>query len=262
LWGGGNFGVASSFEYDANPVSTVFGGLIAFALSDAPRVWEFFSDFSAEAPDELVLMMALIHVPDGSGQQISGVVMCHCGDLADGEKAAAAIRGAATPLVDLLGPLPYPVQNTLLDAGFPKGAPNYWKLAYFTEITAETLALTVERFAQTPSIMTGMLVEHFHGAVTCVPATATAFPTASPATTSASPGSGPTPKTTTPTSPGCATPTRLDAIHGRVRLPNYLADDDNSPVQAAYGPNWERLQQVKRAYDPDNVFHLNQNIAP
>ena len=145
--GGGNFGVASSFEYDAHPVSTVFGGLIAFALTDAPRVWEFFGDFSADAPDELVLMMALVHAPDGSGHKIAAVGMCHCGDLSDGEEAAAAIRSAAPPLIDMLGPLPYPVQNTLLDAGFPKGARNYWKSAYFKEITAETVALMVERFA-------------------------------------------------------------------------------------------------------------------
>ena len=102
--------------------------------------------------------------------------MCHCGDLAKGEKAAAAIRGAATPLVDMLGPLPYPVQNTLLDPAYPKGARNYWKSAYFKEITADTVSVMVARFAQTRSIMTGMVIEHFHGAVTRVPPMATAFP--------------------------------------------------------------------------------------
>ena len=174
--GGGNFGVAASFEYDAHPVSMIYGGLIAFALPDAPKVWEFLGDFAAESPDELVLMMALVHAPDGSGHKIAAVAMCHCGDLAKGEEAAAAIRGAATPLMDMLGPLPYPVQNTLLDPGFPKGARNYWKSAYFKEITADTVAVMVARFAQTPSIMTAMVIEHFHGAVTRVPPTATAFP--------------------------------------------------------------------------------------
>jgi hypothetical protein len=71
--------------------------------------------------------------------------------------------------MDMLGPLPYPVQNTLLDAGFPKGARNYWKSAYFKEITADAVSDMVERFAQTPSIMTGMAIEHFHGAVTRIP---------------------------------------------------------------------------------------------
>ncbi len=261
--GGGNFGVASSFEYDAHPVSTVFGGLIAFALPDAPRVWEFFGDFSADAPDELVLMMALVHAPDGSGHKIAAVGMCHCGNLSDGEEAAAAIRSAATPLIDMLGPLPYPVQNTLLDAGFPKGARNYWKSAYFKEITAETVALMVERFAQTPSIMTGMVIEHFHGAVTRVPATMTAFPHREPGYNLVIPGVWPDAKDDDANiawvrdTYDALTPYMAEAVYV-----NYLGDDDTSRVQAAYGPCWERLQQVKRSYDPDNVFHLNQNIVP
>lgn len=260
--GGGNFGVASSFEFDAHPVSTVFGGLIAFALADAPRVWGYFEGFSAGAPDELVLMMALVHAPDGSGQKIAAVGMCHCGDPSEGEKAAAAIRRAATPLIDMLGPLPYPVQNTLLDAGFPKGARNYWKSAFFKEVTADTVALMVERFEQTPSILTGMVIEHFHGAVTRVPATATAFPHREPGYNLVIPG-------VWPDAGGdeaniawvrdtydALTPYMAESVYV-----NYLADDDTSRVQVAYGPCWERLLQVKRAYDPDNVFHLNQNIT-
>src|SRR5215831_10649619 len=174
--GGGNFGIASSFEYDAHPVTTIYGGLIAFALPDAPKLWDFFGEFSAQSPDEFVLMMALVHAPDGSGLKIAAVGMCHCGDPAAGEKAADALRTAATPLLDMLGPLPYPVQNTLLDPGFPKGARNYWKSAFFKEITRDAVGAMVERFEQTPSTMTGMVIEHFHGAATRIPATATAFP--------------------------------------------------------------------------------------
>jgi FAD/FMN-containing dehydrogenase len=261
--GGGNFGVASSFEYDAHPVSTIYGGLIAFALPDAPKVWDFFGDFSAQNPDELVLMMALVHAPDGSGHKIAAIVMCHCGDLAAGEKAAVAIRGAATPLVDMLGPLPYPVQNTLLDPGFPKGARNYWKSAFFKEITSDTVALMVEQFEQTPSIMTGMAIEHFHGAVTRVPATATAFPHREPGYNLVIPGVWADAKDDDANIAwvketfGALAPHMADSVYV-----NYLADDDTSRVEAAYGPCWQRLQQVKRTYDPDNVFHLNQNIAP
>jgi FAD binding domain len=104
--GGGNFGVAASFEYDAHPVSMIYGGLIAFALPDAPKVWEFFGDFAAESPDELVLFMALVHAPDGSGHKIAAVAMCHCGDLAKGEKAA-----------------PVPGTEHLARPGVPQGCP-------------------------------------------------------------------------------------------------------------------------------------------
>jgi FAD/FMN-containing dehydrogenase len=125
------------------------------------------------------------------------------------------------------------------------------------------VALMVERFAQTPSIMTGMLVEHFHGAVTRVPATATAFPHREPGYNLVIPGVWPDAKDDDANiawvrdTYDALTPYMAESVYV-----NYLADDDNSRVQAAYGPNWERLQQVKRAYDPDNVFHLNQNITP
>jgi FAD/FMN-containing dehydrogenase len=260
--GGGNFGVAASFDYDAHPVSMIYGGLIAFALPDAPKVWEFFGDFAAESPDELVLMMALVHAPDGSGHKIAAVAMCHCGDLAKGEKAAAAIRRAATPLMDMLGPLPYPVQNTLLDPAFPKGARNYWKSAYFKEITADTVSVMVARFAQTPSIMTGMVIEHFHGAVTRVPPTATAFPHREPGYNLVIPGVWPDARDDDANIAwvkdtfNALAPYTADSVYV-----NYLADDDTARVQAAYGPCWDRLRQVKRTYDPDNVFHLNQNVT-
>jgi FAD/FMN-containing dehydrogenase len=261
--GGGNFGVASSFEYDAHPVSTIYGGLIAFALPDAPKVWEFFSEFSAKNPDELTMMMALVHAPDGSGHKIAAMAMCHCGDLADGEKAASALRTAATPLVDLLGPLPYPVQNTLMDPAFPKGARNYWKSAYLKDITSDTVALMVERFEQTPSIMTGMVIEHFHGAVTRVPATATAFPHREPGYNLVLAGVWPDAKDDVANTTwvrdafGALGSYMTDSVYV-----NYLGEDDAGRVQAAYGPCWERLQQVKRTSDPDNVFPLNQNIVP
>ncbi|TML93820.1 MAG: FAD-binding oxidoreductase [Actinobacteria bacterium] len=261
--GGGNFGVASSFEYDAHPVSMVYGGLIAFALADAPKVWDFFGEFSAANPDELVMMMAIVHAPDGSGHKIAAMGMCHCGDLKEGEKAANAIRSAATPLMDMLGPLPYPVQNTLLDDGFPKGARNYWKSAFFKDISSETIALMAEAFEKTPSIMTGMVIEHFHGAVSRVPATATAFPHREPGYNLVMAGVWPEPggdganiawvrNTFQELAPYMA-----DSVYV-----NYLGDDDADRVRAAYGPCWERLAQLKRRYDPDNVFHLNQNIDP
>ncbi|MBV8387737.1 MAG: BBE domain-containing protein, partial [Acidimicrobiia bacterium] len=170
---------------------------------------------------------------------------------------------AATPLLDMLGPLPYPIQNTLLDAGFPKGARNYWKSAYFKEITTDTVAAMVDRFEQTRSIMSGMVIEHFHGAVTRVPATATAFPHREPGYNLVLTGVWPDNAGDDANIAwvretfGTLTPYMSDAAYV-----NYLADDDGSRVQAAYGPVWERLQSVKRAYDPDNVFHLNQNITP
>ncbi len=261
--GGGNFGVASSFEYHAEPLSTVFGGIVAFDLPDAVQVFDFYRDFTADCPDEVTAFCGFVHAPDGSGHKIVALPMCHCGDLASGEATAKQIRAAATPLVDMLGPMPYPVINTLLDDGYPKGARNYWKSAFFKDISDETVEIMADCFRTAPSIMSGLLVEHLHGAVTRIGATDTAFPHRAPGYNLVL-----TAEWLDPADDGeniawakqtfdALAPHMADAAYV-----NYLDTDDTSRVRAAYGPNWERLVKLKRRYDPDNVFHLNQNIDP
>jgi FAD/FMN-containing dehydrogenase len=261
--GGGNFGVTSSFEYDAHPLSTVFGGIIAFDLPDAPKVFDFYRDFTSSSPDELVSFCGLVHAPDGSGHKIAALPICHCGVPSEAERAAERLRTAATPLVDLLGPMPYPVVNTLLDGGFPKGARNYWKSAFFKELSDEAVGIMREAFEKAPSIMSGLVVEHFHGLVTRIPATATAYPHRQPGYNLVLAAEWLDPaddeanirwarETFTALAPHMA-----DAAYV-----NYLDTDDLDRVRVAYGPNWERLVSLKRRYDPDNVFRLNQNIDP
>ena len=99
--------------------------------------------------------MVLVHAPDGSGNKIVAVPVCHCGDIATGEALVAPLRNAGTPAVDLIGPMPYPVMNTLLDAGFPKGARNYWRSAFFKELDDEVVGVLVDAFERVPSPMSG-----------------------------------------------------------------------------------------------------------
>jgi FAD/FMN-containing dehydrogenase len=261
--GGGNFGVTSSFEYDAHPLSTVFGGIIAFDLPDASKVFDFYRDFTSSSPDELVAFCGLVHAPDGSGHKIAALPICHCGAPSAGERVAEQVRTAATPLVDLLGPMPYPVINTLLDAGFPKGARNYWKSAFFKELSDEAVDIMLDGFQKTPSIMSGLVLEHFHGQVTRIPATATAYPHRQPGYNLVltaqwlDPADDEANITWAKETFSALTPHMADAAYV-----NYLDGDDLDRVRAAYGPNWERLVSLKRRYDPDNVFRLNQNIDP
>jgi FAD/FMN-containing dehydrogenase len=261
--GGGNFGVTSSFEYDAHPLSTVFGGIIAFDLPDAPKVFDFYREFTSASPDELVAFCALVHAPDGSGHKITALPICHCGEPSEGERVADRVRTAATPLVDLLAPMPYPVVNTLLDDGFPKGARNYWKSAFFKELSDEAVGIMLEGFQRAPSIMSGLVVEHFHGQVTRIPATATAYPHRQPGynlVLSAEwldPADDEANITWAKETFAALTPYTADAAYV-----NYLDSDDVDRVRLAYGPNWERLVSLKRRYDPDNLFRLNQNIDP
>jgi FAD/FMN-containing dehydrogenase len=261
--GGGNFGVASSFEYDAHPLSTVFGGIIAFDLPDSAKVFDFYREFTAECPDDLTAFCGLVHAPDGSGHKIVALPMCHCGDLAGGEAAAKQMRTAATPLVDMLGPMPYPVVNTLLDDGFPKGARNYWKSGFFKDISDETVGILTESLRKAPSIMSGLIVEHLHGKITRIGATDTAFPHREPGYNLVliaewlDPADDDANIAWAKESFAALDPHLADSAYV-----NYLGDDDGARVRAAYGPNWDRLVAVKKRYDPDNVFHLNHNIDP
>src|SRR5215217_2525329 len=184
LWGlrggGGNFGVVTAFTYRVHRVSTITGGLIAHPLEAAPAMLRFYRDAVANASDELTVFAGLVHAPDGSGHKLAAMVVCHAGAPEAAQAELAPLLDFGPPLMAQVGPMPYPVMNTLLDAGYPRGALNYW-MSSFTDGLSDTLIDTaVERFATVPSPMTAMLFEHFHGAVTRVEPTATAVPHRAP----------------------------------------------------------------------------------
>ena len=122
--GGGNFGVVTSLEYRAHPVSDVLAGPVLHPLSDARAALAFHREFTAMAPDDLTVGAALLHAPDGSGDQLAALVPCHCGNPDDAADDVKPLRAYGAPLVDLITPMPYPIVNTLLDAAFPKVALN------------------------------------------------------------------------------------------------------------------------------------------
>ena len=119
--GGGNFGVVTSFEYRAHPVDMIFGGIAAHPLAAAGEVFDFYRQFTKSLPDELTAFAGLVHAPDGSGTKIVALPVCHCGDLQQAESDVRPLREFGPPLLDLIGPMPYPVINTLLDPGLPQG---------------------------------------------------------------------------------------------------------------------------------------------
>ena len=160
--------------------------------------------------------------------------------------------------------MPYPVVNTLFDAAYPRSALNYWKSSFLKSLDDDLIAATVQAFASTPSPMTLIAFEHFHGAVTRVGVTDTPVPHReagySVLITSVWTDAGATEENMdwTRATFEAMRPSFVDR-----RWLNYFSDDDREDaIRAAYGPNYERLVEIKRAYDPDNVFHLNQNIEP
>src|SRR5437016_4083330 len=257
--GGGNFGAVSWLEYRLHPVGTVTSGLIAHPFDRARDVLKFFREItSAVLPDDLTIFGALLHAPEGA--QIAVIIVCHCGPLAEAEAALQPIKKFGTPILDSIGPTSYEETNRMLDAGFPRGALNYWKSNFMMELSDQAIDTLISQFASCPSPMSGLLLEHIHGAATRVGISETAFPHRregynflvvsewlDPAENAQNIAWA---RESYDVMRPCFTPGRYV---------NYLGDDDGEDaVAAAYGPNYQRLRTLKAKYDPTNLFHLNQ----
>jgi len=262
--GGGNFGVATSFTFRLHPQQTIVGGLIAHPLDAAPELLRFYRDAVADASDDLSVFAGLVHAPDGSGMKLAALIVFHTGDPSAAERDLEPFKTWGSPLVVEVGEMPYPVMNTLVDAGYPAGSLNYWLSSFTRGLTDDLIDSAVEQFSKVPSPMTAVLFEHFHGAVTRIDPTATAVPHRDEGWNLLI-----TSVWTEPTDTDAniswtrETFAALQPQFAAGRWLNYLGDDQgNDAVRAAYGANYDRLVEIKRRYDPDNVFHLNQNIVP
>jgi FAD/FMN-containing dehydrogenase len=263
--GGGNFGVATTLEFNLHPVGPVVtGGLVAHPFDHARDVLKFFRESTAALPDEQTVFGGLLHAPDGSGTKLAAMITCHCGPLPEGEKAMQPLKAFGSPVMDAVGPIPYCQLNGMLDAGFPKGALNYWKASFLSNLSDECIATMVDCFAQCPTPMGALLLEHFHGAATRVKPTDTAFPHRSDGYNFLVLSQWMNPLETE----ACIawakqTYARMTPFMAAGRYANYLGDDESNDIAAAaYGVNYARLQRVKMKYDPENFFRINQNIPP
>ena len=260
--GGGNFGAVTSFEYRLHPVSTVIGGLVAHAFDDAREVLGALPGFTAGAPDELGLVGALVHAPDGSGTKLAALAVCHGGKAEKAEADLAPILDFGSQVMTQVGPMPYPDINRMLDDAYPVGALNYWKSSFVEELSPEVVDVVVGHYASVPSPMTVVAVECFHGAVTRVGVSDTAVPHRRP---------GFNVLITSVWTDPADTETNIAWTRGLYddlqpflaagRYSNYVSYDDDA-VRAAYGPNYARLSEVKRRYDPDNLLRRNVNVLP
>ena len=262
--GGGNFGIVTSFTYRLHPVGAIVGGLIAHPFEAAPALLRFYRDAVADAPDELTVFAGLVHAPDDAGTKLAALVVFHAGDPDEAAHDLAPFTAWGSPLVVDVEPMPYPVMNTLLDGGFPAGSLNYWLSSFTRGLPDELIDIAVQRFASVPSAMSAILLEHFHGVVTRIGKTDTAVPHRDPGWNLLIPSVWSDPASSDANIAWTReTFAKLRPYLGAGRWLNYLGDDEaEDAIRAAYGPNYDRLEAVKRRYDPDNVFHLNHNIAP
>jgi FAD/FMN-containing dehydrogenase len=262
--GGGNFGIVSSFEFRAHLLEGVLGGPVLWPLAAAPKALSFFREFSADLPDDLSLQAMLVHAPDGSGAKLCGIVSCHAG--ADGEQATAdlkPLRELGSPVADMVQRMPYPAMNTGADWLFPRGALNYWKSAFFAELSDAAVAVMVDAFERAPTRQCAIGVEEFHGAVTRVPTDSTAYPHREPGFNLILISQWTDPaQTDTCIEWARQTFDALAPYMADRSYTNYLSADDHDRVLQAFGPNYERLVKAKQRYDPHNLFQGNQNIDP
>jgi FAD/FMN-containing dehydrogenase len=262
--GGGNFGIAASFVYRCHPLSTVVGGLIAHPFERAGEMLRFYRDAIAGTSDDLTVFAAVVHAPDGSGMKLAAMVVMHTGSEDEAQRELAPFLEWGPPVMVEVGPMPWQVMNSLLDDGYPRGALNYWVSSFTSGLSDGLFDTMVDRFAVCPSPMSAILLEQFHGEVCRVPLDATAVPHRSEGWNLLIPGEWLDPADTDANVAWVReTHAALRPFLSDGRWLNYLGDDQGRDgVRGAYGPNYDRLVELKRKYDPDNVFHRNQNIEP
>ena len=263
--GGGNFGIAASLEYRLHSVGpTITGGIIAHPFGHAREVLRFFRETTRSLPDDMMAVAGLIHAPDGSGTKLAAMVVAHFGPPDEAAAAVKPIQQFGTPAVNTIGPISYCQLNSMLDGAYPKGALNYWKSSFLSGLSDEAIERLIESFAKCPTPMGQLLLEHFHGAVSRVPVADTAFPHRLEGCNLVILSEWMDPAI----SDRCIdwareTYATMGRYLGSGRYVNYMGDDEpGDPAAAAYGSNYKRLQEIKRKYDPQNVFHMNQNIRP
>jgi FAD/FMN-containing dehydrogenase len=258
--GGGNFGVVTSFDLALHPVPDVTTGLVVHGMGNARAVVRAYRDLVAGGPDELSASCGLVHGPDG--EPAVALPVCWTGQPAAVDQLLRPLDRSRAAL-DTVDRQPYPAANQLLDEGFPRGASNYWKSAFVVDLSDDLMDVLLDAYASVPSPLSAIVLEHVHGEATRVDVTATAFPHRAPghSVLIAAQWWG-----AEGTQENIAWARRtfqavLPFASG-THYVNYLGADDGQRVRAAYGPNWARLVAVKRAWDPDNRFHLNHNVDP
>ena len=263
--GGGNFGVATSFEFMLHAIGPmVNGGMIAYPINQSKDMLRFYGELTSAAPDELTVAAGLTHSPDGSGQQLAAMLVCHCGPTDEARAALHPIKAFSTPVLDRLGPLSYTSLNQMLDSSFPKLALNYWKSCFLDELSDDVISVLREQFARCPSPMSKLILEHFHGVALRPKPTDMAFPHRDPGYSVLIIAQWSDPKDNTQNIAWAKeTFAALEPFTRHGAYSNYMADDEPlAGVKRAFAENFPRLQKLKDLYDPGNLFRNNQNIPP
>jgi FAD/FMN-containing dehydrogenase len=268
--GGGNFGVVTSFEFRLHPVSMVHFGPTFWPLEQAADVLRAYRRFIVDAPEYVNGFFAFLVVPPSPMfpehlhlKKVCGIVWCCTGSAEQTEAATKPMRAVGQPLLDHVGPVPFPVVQSIFDGLFVTGLQWYWRADNFTELTDEAIARHVEHGSKLPSMLSTMHLYPLNGAAQRVGKTDTAYSFREALFAEVIVGVDPDPANAEKITTWCKE--YWDALHpfsaGGAYV-NFMMDEGQDRIQAAFRDNYSRLATVKKKYDPTNFFRVNQNIRP
>ena len=268
--GGGNFGVVTQFEFRLHQVGEIYGGIMLFEPADAARIFRYFREFILDAPREYGGYPAwhkappLPFIPENRiGDPFCFVISCWTGDHTEGARVIRNFEDVAKPAAELVGPMPYPAINALFDELIPRGMQSYWKTVFVDDLTDEAVAAHVEHGSRVPEITCGMHLYPINGASHDIPLDATAFGHRDASYACNIAGIWPDPAHNDVNMQWVRDYYAALAPHSRAGgYTNFTSADDQDRARDNYGNGYSRLVQIKRRYDPGNLFHLNQNIPP
>jgi len=267
--GGGNFGVITSFKFQAHPVKNVFGGPTLWPIEKTEEIMEWYHEFIHQAPEDLNGFVATLVIPDFSSfpehlhnKQFCAIVWCYAGDLKNAEKVFEPVR-AMQPYFEFVGEMPYPAIQSLFDGLMPPGLQWYWKADFFDELGPEAREKHKEFGSKIPTPLSQMHMYPITGAASRVGKEDTPWAYRDAKYAGVIVGID-----ADPANAGKITEwsrNYYDALHpyssGGAYL-NFIMDEGQDRVKASYKHNYDRLVKIKTKYDPDNLFRVNQNIHP
>jgi FAD/FMN-containing dehydrogenase len=266
--GGGNFGIVTSFLFQAHPVSEVFGGPTLWPIEQTEEIMEWYHGFIHNAPDELNGFIAVLTIPGPPfpeflhHKKFCGIVWCYAGDMLKAEEVFKPVR-AKKPIFEHMGPMPYPVMQRLFDGLFPPGLQWYWRADFFSELGPEAREKHHVFGQQIPTPLSQMHLYPISGVAGRVAADATPWAYRDAKYAGVIVGVDPDPANADKVTHWCKE--YWEATHPHSSggaYVNFIMNEGPDRVRASYGRNYDRLVAIKRKYDPDNFFRVNQNITP
>ena len=269
--GGGNFGVITNFEFRLHPLAPqVLSGLVVHPFADAKKILTDYQSILQKASDDLTCWVVMRKAPplpflptQWHGREVLILAMCWAGDMAEGEKAMAELRGLGKPIADVVSPHSIVAWQSAFDPLLTPGARNYWKTHDFKSLEDGLIDTLIEGTKALPSPECELFIAHMGGAMSRVPVDATAFPQRSAhyiMNVHARWRDAGEDSACIDWARGLFEETAKYAL-GSAYV-NFMPGDESDRIEKVYGQNYQRLSEIKRRYDPDNLFRSNQNIKP